>query len=32
LPFTGYDSSVAAGLGAAMVAGGLMMRRRLRRV
>jgi hypothetical protein len=31
LPFTGYDSWVAAGLGAAMVAGGLVMRRRLRR-
>lgn len=31
LPFTGYDSWLAAGLGAAMVAGGLMLRRRARR-
>ena len=30
LPFTGYDSWLAAGLGAAMVAGGLVLRRRAR--
>ncbi len=31
LPFTGYDSWLAAGLGAALVAGGALLRRRARR-
>ena len=31
LPFTGYDSWLAAGLGAGMVAGGIVLRRRARR-